>query len=283
VLKLSTGALIDLPLKATCKKIADEMSGVALQTNTIHFYQSGRTNNTNIPFDALRLMRLVDYVDITRWRMFFLCVRECRSDAIVKQVQQEYPDHHFIAAYKLGLDEYFHLHGLSKFQDWYCISDKHSIYSKRALQRCLDLASTHPQFEELIAAACSDHMPPNDFFYVVTFRPGTHMEILHWGVEPWSIPSTADLDHMESLLVHSDKHDFARLTRPKWVKWKFSACAVAIDALGRLPTRSLENVSSVVLHEDSIAVYGPECHSQGFVSLVAQNPRLRIKGRVKGI
>jgi hypothetical protein len=87
---------------------------------------------------------------------------------------------------------------------------------------------------------------------------------------------------MESLLVHSDKHDFARLTRLKWVKWKFSTCAVAIDALGRLPSRSLENASSVVLHEDSIAVYGPECHFQGFVPLVAQNPRLRIKRRVKG-
>jgi hypothetical protein len=95
-LRLSTGAPIDLPLKATCKNITDEMSGVALQTNAIHFHQSDRTSKFSMPSDALRLKRLVEYVNVTKWRMLFLCARECMSDAIVEPVQREYPDHHFI-------------------------------------------------------------------------------------------------------------------------------------------------------------------------------------------
>jgi hypothetical protein len=289
VLRLSTGESVDLPLKATCKEIADELSGVTLHTNTIHFYQSDRTSNSVMPSDALRFKRLVEYVNVTKWRMLFLCARECMSDAIVEQVQREFPDHHFVDRFKLGLAEYLHPPELLEFLDWYCISEKHSIYSKRALQRCLDLASTHPHFEEVVAAACCDHdyLPPSDSFEEgVIFRPGTHMEVLKWNAEPWSVPSTADLDHMAGLLVHTEAvHDLEQRREADQYHrsdWNFSACAVAIDALSRLQSKTLKKVWSVVLHEGSPAVYGPECHVQGFIPLVEQYPRLRIERRVRG-
>jgi hypothetical protein len=40
------------------------------------------------------------------------------------------------------------------------------------------------------------------------------MEVLKWDVKPWSIPSTADLDHMESFLLHpEDTKDFMEADR----------------------------------------------------------------------
>jgi hypothetical protein len=34
------------------------------------------------------------------------------------------------------------------------------------------------------------------------------MEVLKWNAEPWSIPSTTDLDHMAGFLVHTEPvHD----------------------------------------------------------------------------
>jgi hypothetical protein len=88
------------------------------------------------------------------------------------------------------------------------------------------------------------------------------MEVLKWNEKPWFIPSTADLDHMESLLLHpEDTKAFVEADRRHWVNWTFSACAVAIDALTRIPIETLKNVPSIVLHETSSAVQGPECHA----------------------
>jgi hypothetical protein len=103
------------------------------------------------------------------------------------------------------------------------------------------------------------------------------------GCKPWSIPSTANLDHMESFLLHSeDTQDFMEADRRHWVSWTFSACAVAIDASTRLPTETLKNIPSIVLHKTSSAVQGPKCHSQGLLPLIKQNPMVRLERRVKG-
>jgi hypothetical protein len=109
-LRLSIGTPIYLPLKTTCKKIANELGGIALQPNTIHFFPSDRVSDSVMRSDALQLKRLSEYANVTKWRMLFLCDQECMSDAIVEQVQRKYPEYQFIEGYKLGLDEYINSH-----------------------------------------------------------------------------------------------------------------------------------------------------------------------------
>jgi hypothetical protein len=210
---------IDLSLKATCKKIAQELESIALTTNAVHSYPNDSHSDYLISSRALRFQRLDEYINVTKWRMLFLCATECLNDAMLQEVEQEFSGHHFAAACQLGLDEFLHPPRLLRFKDWYYIHGKHSVNLKRPLQRCLTLASAHPRFDNLIKTACTEQQLSQDFCDEgATFRAGTHMQVLNWDMEPWTTPTDTDLICMESLLVHpEDTKDFLEDRRLPWI------------------------------------------------------------------
>ncbi|KAF1939633.1 hypothetical protein EJ02DRAFT_513681 [Clathrospora elynae] len=278
----ANGESIDVPLKATCKRISDELKGTALRTNTIHFHPNEKRSDFATRSCALRFQRLIEYVNVTKWRMVLLAA-ECIDGRILEEVDRAHPDHHFGAVYNCARTDQQLPYRPFKFLQRYYNMEQHSISSHRALQHCLDLASAHPRFTERVAAACGDGLPGDFFTPRATFVSGSHVQVLNWNPSPWYIPSEAELITMESLLVNQeDIERFAKENHDDWLDWKFSACAVAIEAMDRLPPQTFANLRSIVLHEDSVAVSTPESHALGLVPLKRKNTNLRVERRVKG-
>ncbi|KAF5666935.1 hypothetical protein FCIRC_10014 [Fusarium circinatum] len=107
--------------------------------------------------------------------------------------------------------------------------------------------------------------------------------------EPWHIPSWSDLESMGRRLEDDDK--WSRLQ--SWEvdgrkkssvayrsKYRFSAAAVAIRFLHRLPRTKRLSLRALSLRESHIAVGFQECHSRGLIPFCKENPRLRIEHRV---
>ncbi|KAF4443325.1 hypothetical protein FACUT_1382 [Fusarium acutatum] len=107
--------------------------------------------------------------------------------------------------------------------------------------------------------------------------------------EPWDIPSWSDLESMGQRLEDDDK--WARLQLwelDAWEiaivayrsKYRFSAAAVAIRFLRHLPLSKRLSLRAILLREDHIAVGFQECHTNGLIPFLQENPRLRVEHRV---
>lgn len=60
-------------------------------------------------------------------------------------------------------------------------------------------------------------------------------------------------------------------------KYRFSAAALAIRFLSRLPVGLRMHLRKIRLHEDSVSVAYPETHAQGLIRFCIENPKLRIE------
>ena len=281
-LRLANGGDIDISLAAACKKVALEIRGISLRTNTIHFFPGDTPTDAPIQSLALRFQRLNYYVDVTNWRMLRLAA-ECIDDRILEEVEREFVDNRFRILFKRHTSERGNLPMGSTFDDWYEMQGATDYSVHRALQYCLKLASTHPLFHERAAAACTSSPARDSFQPGVTFVPGSHMAVLQWNPKSWCIPIDSQLEPMESLLAKpEDATAFLERNHHEWISWKFSACAVAIDALQRLPERFFTSLNSIVLHEESLSICAPETHTQGLAPLREELPQIHIERRVKG-
>jgi len=72
---LSIGKCIDSSIKTTCKRTYEEIEGARLQVNTIHFYPDnyGSDAALDMSSNVLRLLRLVDYFNLAKRHILFLC------------------------------------------------------------------------------------------------------------------------------------------------------------------------------------------------------------------
>jgi hypothetical protein len=112
------------------------------------------------------------------------------------------------------------------------------------------------------------------------FVPGSHRLLLAWKPDWWLIPTEAHLAPESSLAdpfrrdVLGDV-DFLEPVVP--VAWFFSATAVAIDFLKRLPHADRMRIRhSIIIHEDTRGVAYPESHLQGLWPYILENPRTRF-------
>ncbi|UKZ81737.1 hypothetical protein TrVFT333_009509 [Trichoderma virens FT-333] len=63
-------------------------------------------------------------------------------------------------------------------------------------------------------------------------------------------------------------------------KYRFSAAAVAVRFLSRLPKYLRLCLRDIRLHEDAVSVANPECHAQGLIKFCIENPKLHIERRL---
>ncbi|KAF5700228.1 hypothetical protein FMUND_14415 [Fusarium mundagurra] len=107
--------------------------------------------------------------------------------------------------------------------------------------------------------------------------------------EPWDMPSWSDLESMGRRLEDDDKwsrlqlwevDDWKMATAAYRSKYRFSAAAVAIRFLRHLPLGKRLSLRAMLLREDHIAVGFQECHSNGLIPFLQENPRLRVEHRV---
>lgn len=141
----ANGDVLEFPLRATCKSIACETKGVGFESNVVHLYPGDQQLVTALGSKALKFKRLLEYANVTKWRMLLRCGPECVTPEILDTVERAYPGHHFATRYMRALTEAPDPTVWRGFNSWYVKYERFSHTGHRALQYCLKLASAHPR------------------------------------------------------------------------------------------------------------------------------------------
>lgn len=148
-----------------------------------------------------------------------------------------------------------------------------------AIHYTLELASSHPVFDDLLDEAFRTPLTPQG--KPPPFVPGSQSALFAWKPQWWSIPSDEDLA-LEAYLTDPNIQD--RMGDVDWleplapVAWYFSAAAVAVDFLSRLRREQRMRIrEKIIIREDMRGAAHPECHASGLIPCCIENPKLRIE------
>ncbi|KAI4612419.1 hypothetical protein J4E80_007152 [Alternaria sp. BMP 0032] len=272
-------------LTRCCKQAAEEMKDAAMRANTLTFFPVRSDQDCisvkNLDSKAGRFERLIQSARRMKMHMLhFVAKGECVTPEMVDQVATRFPN---IACYyrkaygaiKAG-DELYEGNGINPFD--YNWRWQTSASFCDALHYTLELASSHPKFDQLIAESIvsplSIHgmMPP--------FVPGCQNALLAWKPDLALIPTETDLA-LESFLADPlprDTNPHLAWTEPVApLAWYFSATTVAVDYLKRLPQSTRLRIRlPFIIRENKLAVAYPESHVRSLESYLCENQNLRI-------
>ncbi|KAH7141953.1 hypothetical protein EDB81DRAFT_797712 [Dactylonectria macrodidyma] len=115
-------------------------------------------------------------------------------------------------------------------------------------------------------------------------------EFMNLTFDPWAIPSLSEVlavgnqleangfwDCLEEWYYNSSHKGTGDRYREKLY---FSAAAVAIRFLHRLPKHHRLRIRNITLNEDRVAVANPEFHARGLIPFCKENSKLRVERRV---
>ncbi|EDU50399.1 hypothetical protein PtrSN002B_006268 [Pyrenophora tritici-repentis] len=275
----------ELEFAYTCKLVADEMRGVHLRTNVITFTpscaQSKEETELGLRPRAARFEHLLHSTRLTQMAMLHHAI-ECVTEDDIEKVEQAYPSISSAFWSSLGaIRNGYELRNL----------DSHSRSMSRdlfiasfcdAVQYTLDLVSAHPRFKELVSKACELAEPHP--WGRPPFKKGSHRQVLAWRPHLWQIPSLDELSCMEDAYVdpyytETSLRRYLISTRELGdggVRYYFSATAICIATLDRLPSSVRKQLRSIVLQEDCRSVGNPEVHAEGLVPYYTETPNMRI-------
>jgi hypothetical protein len=195
----------------------------------------------------------------------------CCTDAIVEQVAQRYPEFKPILELVLlggDVSTEGHHYGLVP------------TFKRQAVLYTLELAIQHGSI-------------PEDWFDYIFHSP-RQLLALQKRFPPWLCCLTAYefLDVRRQAIVtginkrqeedywkkpHLNRRGDRQYTQGKY---RFSAAALAIRFLSRLPVSLRMHLRKIRLHEDRVSVAYPETHAQGLIKFCIENPKLHIERRV---
>ena len=273
-------------LTRSCKLAYGEMQFVSVRANMITFLP-GRSEADGITYNDLnskagRFEHLVQ--SVRRMKMHILhhvAKGGCVTPAIVDEVAARYPGiaRFYRQAYD-AIKDGEQLHGLRAIADFdYQWRWQTSASFCDALHHILELAASHPRFEELAAKASvtpyrfQGSMPP--------FIPGSQQAVLAWNPERGRIPTDADFVLESSLAdpILRDSMGWVDWPEPVVpVTWYFSAIAVAANFLERLPHATRMRIRfPVIIREERRAVDYCESHVRSIATYLRENPDLRVE------
>ena len=140
---------------------------------------------------------------------------------------------------------------------------------------CLRVAAQEPHFAATMAASLQKLY--HDENYSRSIQP--------W-FDPWIVPTEADVNELIGLglLLEVEPLEDSHTTDARKYferqKYRISAASVAIQFLQSLSRTACQEVRSIILHEDRVAISWPESHAQGLIAFCQDNPQLRIERRV---
>ncbi|KAH7304766.1 hypothetical protein B0I35DRAFT_484324 [Stachybotrys elegans] len=281
---------IDQALRLTCKQVAGETDGLALNTNTIHFSSDysdeARITAARFQSCAYHTMSLLcevfrGYLDDDleeQQQPGFKCGF---NESILEEVIVDFPKVEPFLRHVLtqpAFDRRVHN------SDW----GLPFSYVNRALLRLYELVvkyDTWPRewFEtdpdaEFYESEHEHFLPPNML---------PHLKRLPF----WSyIPPGRRIGKMWPLMQcpphtteHWERRQFLDADGQPWYtdgKYRFSAASAAIAFLSRFPSHLRTHLRRIYLDENAVSVAYPETHALGFIPYCQENPRLRIKRRV---
>ncbi|KAF2256055.1 hypothetical protein BU26DRAFT_512953 [Trematosphaeria pertusa] len=281
-LRCCNNSIVALDLMYTCKAAANEMHGLPFQANTITFTAGDLVSEHSLCSDALRFKRLVDYATVAKWRILLAVADTVTPDDLAKLIQR-FPrtGPSFVNQFQTLRDRNFHS-GPEIHRIEYNLHGKHVVASREALEFALELAASHPEFQQLAAKALPQSPPPKDdpLDRNVGFMRGSHCWVLDFKPEAWTVPDETQLDSLESLLWWDEEYPLNLEFDPRPFGWYFSATAMAIAFLKHLGSDRRTHIRRIIIDEKDRAVSSPEVHARGLIPFCVENPRLRIERRV---
>jgi hypothetical protein len=278
VFRKYNGEPVDVRLMRTCKAVAYELNGLPLNLNTITFTTADRGSTHPLYSDALRLKRLLDAFDTTKWRLLYNNV-ECLTTEDVSKVSSHYPE--------AGKDVLLTLRELRDAPDeqlhyWNARQQRHNVEIRAALYLALSLVSAQPAFGTTASYDDSPFIVRDNLAWggQKWFRSGLPTTMPRWASGTYRFPSENELLSYESEFNPTETYRFHSDNDPMAFQWFFSAASPAVQFLETLPKIQRMYLRVVILDEDEKAVHNPETRARGLIPFCQKNLRLRIGRRV---
>ena len=302
--RLANGQKIHVALIYTCKRVAQEIDGLAFESNTLRFSVPpqipGTETSSSVAFFyrsllegrnmCLRIILSYAYPLVTREAL-----RELRSrypgNTAVEELEKT-----IIGEGRAGLKEgrLYHVFRLD-----YLIKDA-------ILQDLIQIVARHPAFERLVLGEydpSAETSAPLDYDPVTddedesenedndndqgrsrsrpsVYTRDTLYQIIEWRPTYWWIPEKKDLDKVAKYVPPAPELGTRHNGRIKRFKRYFSAAAAAIQFLERLTPKKRAQVRKIVIQKDYASLGLSQTQARGLVPYLLENPRLRIERRV---
>lgn len=269
---------IDQALIFTCKQAAKEMRGIGLRVNGITFTTvdlTGELGRRHVSFQRLWLTN----VEISLG-YFVHYVGGCLKPASAQRLKAEFPQYGPLVDRIMA--EKGSPHHRRRKGTYGEAPSFHRRFSRRAMQ--------YAQVDEptLVAWAVNKawrfHLDENPSEAMPDSRVDAD-SIINCCLEPWDDPSDKNIAKLQRIGCLFPRR-LAQQNRPgiNTPRFRISAAAVAISFLRSAFKRDAEYhrqcIRRIVLHEDRLASFYPQCHALGLVETCKKNPLLRIERRV---
>ncbi|KAI4665863.1 uncharacterized protein J4E78_003328 [Alternaria triticimaculans] len=291
--------VVRIGLRITCRIAAEEMKNIAFRK--IQFYPKPSDDDggeyMKVRSRAGRFRCLLKYVERQKCRML-VCAAELLQTEDFTDIYNRYPSVEYWFRVPLRRAIARQTDELSPSTD----EDVRSQAFSDALQHALVLAKNrHPsKFAKLVSPTfglgdCPIGSVGLGMVQNNLFVEGALSDIYHWHPAPWCMPSEQELSRLEALICQPGNSDTCLPITKDGIfyyedirdhfdaaksRWYFSAAAVAIDFLHRLPKERRCNLRSIVLNEDVKAVSRSECHARGLITFCLENSSLLVKRHI---
>jgi hypothetical protein len=255
----AAGLPINLALIFTCKMIASEMSGLALQHNTITFTTAED--------------RRADYWDqLLEWQLE-RCGKALNqspgriTDEVLRELKRLYPDDGSVDR----------ILTVPPPQRDFIVSPYRTFRYLRP-----DDSGINPAYLDLtrLVTAAPDFRYARPLPRRMTRRDDpdrsasftkTHKLFIDWQPAAWAIPSHTELDALREIF-HCRTFSLDR----KRTRFHFSAIASTLIFLKSISERVQSQIRTSIINEDRVSVRQPETHANVLVPFSRRNPRLCI-------
>jgi hypothetical protein len=248
-LRCADGRPLDLALQYTCRSIAAEMSGLALQHNTITF----------TPFEDKRadyMDQLLDWQEHGYWYLLGQASTQFTYQVLHK-LKELHPGNYTL--------EYILNAPSERLED---LVGAFLPYGSG--QPC---SITRAVWHDMIRLMTQTP----DF----TLKDGTEFNaarraLVEWQPPLWLLASHSELDDLRQTIF--DRQAFSNTRR--FIKFHFSATTAALTFLQSISESAHSQLRTIVLDDNRASVAHPETHAQGLIPYCRDNPNLRIDHRV---
>ncbi|KAH7384705.1 hypothetical protein BKA66DRAFT_416675 [Pyrenochaeta sp. MPI-SDFR-AT-0127] len=256
--KNANGRLIDLALSLTCRQVATEMRGLALELNTLTFKTWTPDTETERISNA-RFAETIQWLDMHRNRSLIYAA-PCYTSETFDAVAHSYPQ--YLPLLEIYNNDMWRGSLLNR-------SETPSIY-RAFVTSTLETLSEHPFFvfcaEKALSLGTSRKWdaPSIEEYLAINFQP-------------WKKPSDEEIAKVLLLLgldTTSPRDEY------RGYNVRYSAAAMASRYLCNLSFQTRRKIRHIVLHEDKDSSAQPECHGQALILFCQENPHLRIERRV---
>ena len=280
-----------LALIKTCKQVAEEMNGLALQENIIIFksYSDPSVSSYAEEFDRLRRDRNSSFRTMLRW------ASECITMEKLFYLRDRYPFHEPIRRL-CEMDRSRRIEVLKASSIPYP-ARMWEHFTDRAVEELVIMISTDERFFNLTAKDYDEELrgaqrlfshvdwDDDDDTHVVSYGPNSQMRLIELKLQPWDIPEPDMLEEMDKLMPRivwdseDDSHsESANLThRSKFqTSSYFSGTSYTIQFLRSIKPETFRQLRRVVIEENHDSVGRVESHAYGLISFCQENQNLKF-------